>query len=314
MKLTPAARRWSLAALALALALNGSAALAGPAGGATPISMWKVTNTAGHTLYLVGSMHALTQKDFPLPAAYNQAFEESDRLVEELNLKKLSPREVNKQALAMGLLHGKTLAEVMGKKEWARMQKMAQKSGVMLYNYEHFKPWLAAIGIGDTELLRYGYQPQLGLDMHFAELARKRKMPSTGLETVAEQLSYFNDMTPRTQRRFLTQTLDEANAGRRQLRQLHDAWLHGDTAELAKLQKETFKGFPGVRKRMIKDRNERWLPHLVNCLKSTSTCFVVVGVEHMVGPNGLIRLLRARGDRVRQMHGHIVAPDGGTNE
>lgn len=311
MKITLVARRWLLAGLSLALALNVSAALAGPAQGSTPISMWKVTNPAGHTLYLVGSMHALTQKDLPLPAAYNQAFEESDRLVEELNLKKLNPKEVNKQALAMGLLHGKTLANVVGKKAWARMQKKAQKSGVILYHYEHFKPWLAAIGIGATEFLRYGYQPQLGLDMHFAELARKRNMPSSGLETVAEQLSYFNDMTPRTQRRFLIQTLNGANAARRQLRQLHNAWLYGDTAELAKLQKETFKGFPGVRKRMIKDRNERWLPHLVKCLKGTSTCFVVVGVEHMVGPNGLIRLLKARGDRVHQMHGHIVAPGGG---
>ena len=297
-----AARRWSTAILCLAFVIGCAAASAKGAGTAAPISLWKVTDGPGHTLYLAGSMHALTQADMPLPKAYSRAFHSSDRLVEELDFKALDPRQVTKQALAMGLLKNSDLASAMGKKDWAEVQKLASKSGVALYHYEHFKPWLAAIGIADTLLLRYGYQPGLGLDLHFAHLAQKHKMPGSGLETVAEQLSFFNDMKPAVQRRFLLQTLREAGSAKQDLARLHDAWAHGNVKVLAALQRENFKDFPRLRSRLLKDRNERWLPHLLKCLHGKQTCFVAVGVEHMVGPYGLIALLKARGATVRQMH------------
>ncbi len=312
MSIAPASRRWFAAVLGLVCVLGFVTAPAKPAGTTTPISLWKVTAGDGHTLYLAGSMHALTQADIPLPDAYTRAFDASDRLVEELDFKDLNPREVTKQALSMGLLQDSDLASAMGKKDWAEVQKLAQKAGVELYHYERFKPWLAAIGIADTLLLRYGYQPKLGLDLHFANLARKRDMPGSGLETVAEQLSFFNDMKPDVQRRFLLQTLREAGSARRDLSRLHDAWARGDTKTLEALQKENFKGFPQLRKRLIEQRNQRWLPHLLKCLHSGQTCFVAVGVEHMVGPHGLIALLEARGAKIQQLHGVIHAKTGHT--
>jgi len=302
MATTTAARRWLSALFCLTFTIGVAAASAKPVGASTPISLWKVTDGPGHTLYLAGSMHALTQADMPLPKAYTRAFRSSTRLVEELDFKDLNPRAVTKQALAMGLLKGSNLATAMGKKDWAEVQRLAKKSGVALYHYERFKPWLAAIGVADTLLLRYGYQPSLGLDLHFAHLAQKQKMPGSGLETVAEQLSFFNDMKPEVQRRFLLKTLREAGSAKKELARLHGAWAHGNVKELTTLQSKNFKGFPRLRKRLLKERNERWMPHLLKCLHSKQTCFVAVGVEHMVGPYGLIALLKAKGAKIRQMH------------
>lgn len=305
----PIPRRWLRQTLALALALGFASALAATPAKTHPISLWKVTGPAGHTLYLAGSMHALTQADLPLPQAYTRAFEDSDKLVEELNLKTLDPQQVTNQALAMGVMKDQTLAQAMGKKDWARVQELADKAGVTLYHYEHFKPWLAAIGIADTLLVRLGYQPQLGLDMHFADLAGKRNMPASGLETIAEQLSFFNDMKPEVQRRFLLQTLSEAESAKKDLARLHAAWANGDVQTLETLQRDNFKGFAHVRKRLIADRNARWLPHLEKCLGSGKTCFVVVGVEHMVGPHGLIALMKSHGARVVQLDTPVRAPE-----
>ncbi len=310
MATKPAARRWLPAIFCMAFAIGFAAANAKTAGAATPISLWKVTDGPGHTMYLAGSMHALTQADMPLPAAYTSAFDASDHLVEELDYKDLNPREVTKQALAMGLLKDSNLASVMGKKNWAEVQKLARKADIKLYRYERFKPWLAAIAIGDTMLMHFGYQPQLGLDLHFADLAHKRNMTSSGLETVTEQLSFFNDMKPAAQRRFLIQSLREAGSAKQDLAHLHDAWAHGDIEQLAALQKKDFKNFPRLRNRLIKDRNERWLPHLLKCLHGKQTCFVAVGVEHMAGPYGLIALLKAKGADVKQMHAILHAGNG----
>lgn len=297
-------RRWQFTVLGLALALCVPAALARGATSPapTPLSLWRVSDHAGRVLYLAGSMHALTKHDMPLPAAYTQAFDRSDELVEELNLPKLDESAVSREALAMGTLHGTTLSQVMGKEQWAKAEKLASKSNVELDRYENFKPWLAAVGIADTLLVRLGYNPRLGVDMHFARLAEKRKMPSSGLETVAEQFSFFNDMKQDVQKRFLMQTLEQAATAKRDLARLHDAWAVGDVHTLDTLEKKNFNGFPHVRKVLLTERNARWMPHLKKCLASGRTCFVVVGVEHMVGPRGLVALFRAAGDKVVQMH------------
>src|SRR6267143_6362190 len=44
--------------------------------------VWRVTGPTG-TLYLGGSYHVLRSIDYPLPSAYNRAFEASTRLVFE---------------------------------------------------------------------------------------------------------------------------------------------------------------------------------------------------------------------------------------
>src|SRR5437773_6441020 len=51
--------------------------------------VWKVTSAAGNVLYLAGSIHALQSTDYPLPSAYNRAFDASERLVCEVDPKAL---------------------------------------------------------------------------------------------------------------------------------------------------------------------------------------------------------------------------------
>src|SRR3954467_12206613 len=45
--------------------------------------VWKVSDAGGHTLYLGGSIHSLQSTDYPLPSAYNRAFDLSNRIVFE---------------------------------------------------------------------------------------------------------------------------------------------------------------------------------------------------------------------------------------
>src|SRR3954454_17190687 len=55
------------------------------AGAADAASVWKVTSASGGTLYLGGSIHALRSQDYPLPAAYNRAFDASSSLALEVD-------------------------------------------------------------------------------------------------------------------------------------------------------------------------------------------------------------------------------------
>src|SRR5438876_11159315 len=53
--------------------------------------VWKVTSAAGNVLFLAGSIHALQRTDYPLPSAYNRAFDASERLVCEVDSNASAP-------------------------------------------------------------------------------------------------------------------------------------------------------------------------------------------------------------------------------
>lgn len=280
--------------LALAAALPARAA-----GARLPV--WRVNNAAGHVLYLVGSMHALKPDDYPLPPPMTAAFERSDLLVEELDLNALSHETAMKAVATIGMLPpDQSLEQAMGP-DWERTLQLAKTAGVNLEVYARSKPWFAAVAIGDQAFLQAGYEPNLGLDMHFAALARKRGMPVHGLETLREQLDLFDDLPLDSQRTFLVQTLSQAPRAGAELARLHAAWRTGDIETMETIADRDFAGYPQLRKLLLTDRNENWLPTLEDCLASGKTCFVVVGAEHMAGPDGLPALLKRAGDRVRQL-------------
>jgi len=69
------AQFFSLRVLTMAMAISVTMAAVRAA------SVWKVTGSNGGTIYLGGSVHGLLSTDYPLPPAYNHAFDLSSALV-----------------------------------------------------------------------------------------------------------------------------------------------------------------------------------------------------------------------------------------
>src|SRR6266404_8281659 len=65
------------------LALSAAFTFFGATGNAATCCVWRMTN-APAPFYLVGTIHALSSHDYPLPAGYNQALHDSKRLVFEM--------------------------------------------------------------------------------------------------------------------------------------------------------------------------------------------------------------------------------------
>ena len=58
---------------------------------------------------------------------------------------------------------------------------------------------------------------------------------------------------------------------------------------------------PDLFERMVTVRNRAWLPRIEGLLNGDETAMVVVGALHLVGPGGLIEMLRDQGYRVEQL-------------
>jgi len=51
----------------------------------------------------------------------------------------------------------------------------------------------------------------------------------------------------------------------------------------------------------LTDRNRVWLPKIEELLRGEKTVFVVVGMAHLVGKDGVVESLKKKGFRVEQL-------------
>ena len=107
-----------------------------------------------------------------------------------------------------------------------------------------------------------------------------------GLETVAFQISRFNEMTMPDQDRLLAQTLKELETETASVTTLADAWKAGDVATVEKIVLQDMKSDRRMYERLVVERNRSWLPQIEALMARPAPAFIVVGAAHLVGPDG----------------------------
>ena len=162
------------------------------------------------------------------------------------------------------------------------------------------KPWMVMLMLEAVGLQSAGLDPTLGLDKHFYDRASSTGRRVVGLETAASQIDRFDQLPIATQEQMLRSALEEMDTEKENLRGLVAAWKTGDAAALERLLLAAFGSNPAAYESLIVERNRNWMPRLDACLAHDESCFVVVGAAHLVGPQGLLVLLRQRGYRVEQ--------------
>lgn len=290
-------RRTSVLPIIAALAI----ALLAPIHAAGHNFLWKATGRGG-VVYLAGSVHMLSQNYYPLDPALETSFKESDLLVEEVDLNEMLAPEAQLQILTRGMLPGdQTLDKVLSPPTYALVNKTAGGLGAPMEALHRFKPWMLAVALEGLVLQQGGFDPNLGLDKHFYDLAQSGGKQVQGLETAEYQLSRFDDMTMAQQDRFLADTLKELDTEKASVSQLADAWKVGDAATVERIVLSDLKSDPVMYQRLLVERNRNWLPKLDALFSRRGRAFVVVGAAHLVGPDGLLRMLKAKGYTIEQM-------------
>lgn len=291
----------AVVALLTAAALGGLLALVvAPTAAQSHSFLWRASNGKG-SLYLVGSVHMLSKDSYPLSPALEAAFKESDLLVEELDLAEMMAPESQMAMLTRGMLPaGQTLDTTLSRDTLAAVTRQATALGLPMEPLKRFKPWSLALTLLGMAWQRAGFDADLGLDKHFYDRARTERKAVQGLETVAFQISRFDEMSMADQDKLLQQSLREIETETSMIGMLATAWKNGDAAAIERVVLEDVKTDPQMYRRLIVDRNQTWLPVLEGLAARPRPAFVVVGAAHLVGPDGLLALFKARGFTLEQ--------------
>jgi hypothetical protein len=69
---------------------------------------------------------------------------------------------------------------------------------------------------------------------------------------------------------------------------------------LATLLLAGMRQYPELQQKLVIERNRRWLEEIAKLVERGSNAMVVVGAAHLVGQEGVVEMLKARGFSVEQ--------------
>ncbi len=299
----------------IAFLLFSSAALfANAARGAETLPkccVWRVTN-AKAPFYLVGSIHALSRKDYPLPRPYELALKDARRLLFEFDPNR--GLEFEKKLAAAGKYPpGQNIRSKIDPKLLAWLRE-----NISAVNVEHnrrtkspdrvahfdsgadYKPWWIAQHLVDPRNSS-NMSTSHGLDNYLVSRARKMGKEIGGLESVDEHVAVLGGLSDRDSEILLRGALGRSEPGQAEIDRMRKAWRNGNTAALWAGDARSRKEAPWIAARLVDDRNVKWIPRIEAELRSGKPTAIVAGALHFSGPNSVIALLQARGYKVEQL-------------
>jgi uncharacterized protein YbaP (TraB family) len=258
-------------------------------------SLWELHGKHS-TVYLLGSIHVLRPSDYPLPTAVLEAYANSKSVIMEVNLDEIGSEQVQSEMLSSATLaDGRTLPDVLGKERYTRAAALAREAGVDLSMFDQFAPWFAAEAISQVQLSQLGFKPESGVEMYFMEKARNDGKSVAGLETVHDQISLFQNMSPDTQAEYLLSSLEQAHDLPTEVDSMVRAWQRGDTQWFAEEMKSELGRDARLYDSVLSARNRKWLPKIEALLDGDKNTLVIVGTGHLVGRDSVIDLLKKDG-------------------
>lgn len=261
--------------------------------------LWRATGSAGGEVYLLGSIHALPESAYPLASVIDGAFASARTVFFEVDMEDTSA--LGGRMMVAGLLPPETrLGDVLDPETRRLLDAYLESTGLSIATFEGMKPWMTALALTSIELMKAGFKAEAGVDFRLARRARDDGKQIEAFETADYQIGLFSEMDEDSSRAFLRYTLKDIGAVVSQLGLLTEAWKAGDVGTLSALLTEAFSEEPELFERMVTVRNQAWLPRIERLLNGGDTSMVVVGALHLVGPGGLIEMLRDQGYQVEQ--------------
>ena len=263
-------------------------------GQARPL-LWS-SETPDNTIYLLGSIHALSPDDFPLNPAYEKAYDDADKIVLEVNLSDGNITRLMTLTTKLGTFQGgRTLKDVLGQDKFQELNELSLRHGFSLVAMNNLEPWLVGLTAAQILLQSSDLSPELGVDKHFENKAIADGKPVGQLETIEDQLRLFDEMDMDLQVLFLETSLREFKQGEEAIDQMVTAWRDGDTQTLANILNDEIRIHKKIAERLLVNRNRKWADQIETYFASDKDILIIVGAGHLVGPDSLVKILESRG-------------------
>ncbi|MCE3074952.1 TraB/GumN family protein [Chryseobacterium gwangjuense] len=253
--------------------------------------LWEVTgNGLSKPSYITGTCHIMCSKDFEIKPKVLKALEKSDSFVMEINY--TDPAEMI--ALQRMFQTDKKISDQLTGEEAKELDQILTEYGTSLKNMDTSSSQalyalisMKAVPCPQTEIKAY--------EIELMQAALKQKKSINGLEKVEDQLTSINKAYD------LKEVIKQLKMGKEYealLQGMVNAFKKEDVESVYNLFKNDKFMNDKQEKAMLTDRNKNWAEKMPEMMKKESSLFAVGGA-HLMGENGIIKLLRSKGYTVK---------------
>ena len=245
--------------------------------------------------YIFGTFHAICATEMVPLESLDIYLDRSDQLMMEIDMD--DSVEMQSMGKAIIIPDGKTLKDFLTPDQFAKVDAMWKNFlGYSVENVRMVKPSMLTV-LALTSPKAIGCKPTT-YDLSLMQNAVIKKKPVIGLETVASQIAVIDSKPIGAQAKELYEMALDPQKAIDELKKLMAAYKAHDPEKLYDMTKNQTTSDKGFHERLLGDRNRAWIPKLETAFKERPT-FVAVGAGHLGGKNGVIKLLRKKGYRVK---------------
>lgn len=254
-------------------------------------TLWEVTgNGLTQPSYIAGTFHIMCSQDFEIKPKVMKALEKSNQFVMEINY--TDPAEMT--AMQKMYQTDKKLSDQLSPAEAKDLDKILADYGTDLKKMDSSTSQglyalisMKAIPCPQTEIKLY--------EIELLQNALKSKKNVSGLEKVEDQMKSINKAYD------LKAVIGQLKLGKEYevlMKEMISAFKKEDIKSVYTLFKNDKIMNAGQEKAILTDRNKNWVEKMPLIMKKESS-FFAVGGAHLMGDNGLIQLLKAKGYTVK---------------
>lgn len=173
-------------------------------------------------------------------------------------------------------------------------KEFGMSESAFIRTYNSFKPFFLFQSLTQA----YFGDDAESYDLNIMALARENDIDLIGLETIAEQIGFFDAIPEAEMADLIMESLKSYKTDLADFEKLQTLYSTEKIDELMPLMKEQSPEFAKYEDLFLTDRNKKWVPKL-DSLLSDKSCFIAVGAAHLFDENGLISLLKNAGFSVK---------------
>lgn len=254
--------------------------------------LWKITKDGNSKpTYIFGTIHAIPTSQLFFPDKLQQTVAASEFIALEIDMDNMAELSTLPSML---MLKDKTIDDLLTQaQKQTVLAYITDSVGMPYQQMVQFKPMFFI----SLLLPKVVGSSATSYEQNIMAIAQKKGIPIEGLETVAEQVHAFDQLSLDDQIAQLVDLISNMPQARADYQSMLAAYLKQDLEKIEAISVKESEKYTNFNQVLIYERNKRWIPKLEE-YAGKGGGFIAVGAAHLPGENGVLNLLKSKGYKV----------------
>jgi uncharacterized protein YbaP (TraB family) len=275
---------------------------------------WEVSGKGKSKMYILGTHHLYPNDFVKKSEPIQKALKKSQVVVGEIAIDTNQMRMAFKMMRYM-FMPDNSLQKLLSPEDYKLLEiycsdngmgdmlaKMNTLKPIILYQALTAQKYAEAVGEKGKELNMGGMQGMNmdnSIDAYVQKEGTRQKKQVRGLEEIEDQANIlFNGYSVERQAEMLMELVkNEEKSSSTDLKKMNELYESQDIETLFAMTQQHMT--PEENKMLLANRNNKWIPQLERLLENHKVTFIAVGAGHLVGADGVLTQLRAKGYTVK---------------